>query len=161
MPRKRSFIFDSSTSSSAPNTMYVGIDSIANANTTTIAAGTIAAKKLRSVEIKPYGSTVQVVSGTNEWYLNNDIVVSSIFANLRGQSNFIPQGRDMIISMRKNHASNGVTTVFQTLTITKATANVRSNTTLTASTGDKIYFDVTQVGSTIPGMGLKLDITYY
>ena len=154
MPRKRSFLF-------SDGILYVNVDVVANANSVTTAAGSTASKKLKSVEIKPYASVVQVVSGTNEWYLNNNIVITNILSTLRGPSNFAPQGRDMIVVLRKNHASNGLTTTFQTITITKATTSKTVDVTLTALTGDKIYFDVTQVGSTIPGQGLKLDITYY
>jgi hypothetical protein len=154
MPRKRSFLF-------SDGILYVNIDVVANANSVTTAAGSTASKKLKSVEIKPYASVVQVVTGTNEWYLNSDIVITNILSTLRGPSNFAPQGRDMIVVLRKNHASNGLTTTFQTITITKSTTSKNVSTTLNASAGDKIYFDVTQVGSTIPGQGLKLDITYY
>lgn len=156
MPRKRSFLFDGAT-----NTLYVNVDIVANANSTTTAAGSSVSKKLKTVEIKPYGSVVQVVTGTNEWYLNNNIVITNILSTLRGPSNFAPQGRDMTVILRKKHASNGVTTNLQTITITKATSSKNLDATLTALTGDRIYFDVTQVGLTTPGSGLKLDITYY
>jgi len=154
MPRTRSFLFDSGI-------LYVNLDVVSNANSITTAAGSTASKKIKSVEIKPYASVVQVVTGTNEWYLNNNIVITNILSTLRGPSNFAPQGKDMIVVLRKKHASNGNTTTFQTITITKATTSKTVDVTLTALTGDKIYFDVTQVGSTIPGQGLKLDITYY
>ena len=154
MPRTRSFLFDSGI-------LYVNLDVVSNANSITTAAGSTASKKIKSVEIKPYASVVQVVTGTNEWYLNNNIVITNILSTLRGPSNFAPQGKDMIVVLRKKHASNGNTTTFQTITITKATTSKTVDVTLTALTGDRIYFDVTQVGSTIPGQGLKLDITYY
>jgi hypothetical protein len=154
MPRTRSFLFDSGI-------LYVNVDVVSNANSITTAAGSTASKKIKTVEIKPYASVVQVVTGTNEWYLNNNIVITNILSTLRGPSNFAPQGRDMIVVLRKKHASNGNTTTFQTITITKATTSKTVDTSLTALAGDRIYFDVTQVGSTIPGQGLKLDITYY
>jgi hypothetical protein len=154
MPRTRSFLFDSGI-------LYVNLDVVSNANSITTAAGSTASKKIKSVEMKPYASVVQVVTGTNEWYLNNNIVITNILSTLRGPSNFAPQGKDMIVVLRKKHASNGNTTTFQTITITKATTSKNVDVTLTALTGDRIYFDVTQVGSTIPGQGLKLDITYY
>lgn len=152
MPRKRSFLFDSGT-------LYAQIDVVANANSVSTIAGGNATRKLKSIEIKPYGSVVQAVTGTNEWYLNNNIIVTSIIATLRGPSNVAPQGRDMIVVIKKNNVN------FATITITKATTSkvidYTNTSPLFAYNGDKLTFDVTQPGLTTPGSGLKLDITYY
>lgn len=154
MARSRSFLFDSGV-------LYVNVDVVANANAITTVAGGVANKKIRTAEIKPYGSIVQLVTGTNDWYVNKDIIITNILATVRGQTNYVPKGQDLITVLKKNNASNSVTTTLSTITIPANLVSNSVNTTLSVLAGDKIFFDVTQVGTNQIGQGLKLDITYY
>ena len=89
------------------------------------------------------------------------IIITNILATVRGQTNYVPKGQDLITVLKKNNASNSVTTTLSTITIPANLVSNSVNTTLSVLTGDKIFFDVTQVGTNQIGQGLKLDITYY
>jgi hypothetical protein len=154
MPRIRSFIHDNGV-------IAINVDKISNANSTNIIAGSITIKKLKVIEIKQYAQILSVVSGVTAWPLNNDITITGIYATCRGPSNFSPQGKDLVFGIRRYLASNGTTISMGTFTIPKANSNVTSNTVYSCSSGDSLYFDVVQVGSTQAGAGLRLDITYY
>lgn len=175
MPRRRSFILDRGI-------IYVNLDTASNANSVTIAAGTLstsnilsnttsavtsAIKKLKTIEIKAPDFSVSPFTAYDGWLLNSNIVITSIVSSCRGSAisvgsaNFAPQGRDLICRIRKKHASNGVTTTMATISITKSTSSRTTSTIYNVSAGDTLLFDVTQVGSTRPGAGLKHDITYY
>jgi hypothetical protein len=68
MPRKRSFIFDSSV-------VYAGIDTVANSNSINTIAGGDVGKKLKVIEIKPYGTPVNIVTGVLGWVINKNIIM--------------------------------------------------------------------------------------
>lgn len=154
MARIRSFIYDSGF-------IYSGTDTVANANSISTIAGGDFGKKLKTIEIKPYGAPVNVVTGVLGWSINKNILITDITAELRASSTLAaaPVGSSMITRLRGSTPPS----TLSTLTIASGTSSITSffTTPLFIFSGDSLYVDVTQVGKTRPGLGLRWLITYY
>jgi len=158
MPRQRSFLFDSGI-------VYAQVDTVANANSITTIAGGTNTKQIKIITIKDYSLPVSKFNATNAWSINKNIIITSITAECRGQSNFSPTGGPLTIRLRRGAITYaGITPIINTLaiiTIPAATSSVTSTGLSFAFSGDDLFFDVITVGLTRPGLGLRLLVTYY
>lgn len=158
MPRKRSFLFDSGI-------VYAQVDTVANANSITTIAGGTNTKQIKTITIKDYNLPVSRFTATNAWTLNKNIIITSITAECRGQSNFAPTGGPITVQIRRGPITySGLTpivNVLTTISIPAASSTATSSGLLFAFSGDDLFFDVTAVGLTRPGLGLRLLVTYY
>jgi len=154
MPRKRSFIFDSSV-------VYAGIDTVANSNSINTIAGGDVGKKLKVIEIKPYGTPVNIVTGVLGWVINKNIIITSITAELRAASTLAaaPFGASLVTRIRGSSPPS----ILSTLTIASGTSSATTifTTPLFVFSDNNLFVDVTAVGLTRPGLGLRWLITYY
>lgn len=158
MPRKRSIIIDSGI-------VYAQVDTVANANSITTIAGGSNTKQIKIITIKDYNLPVSKFNATNAWTINKNIIITSITAECRGQSSIAPTGGNLTTRVRRGAITySGIVPSLTTLaliTIPAATSSVTSTGLLFAFAGDDLYFDVTEVGLTRPGLGLRLLVTYY
>jgi len=100
--------------------------------------------------------TTNISVGTNKFTFR--LPYGYKLLNIRGSLNTAPTGSDLIVDINKNGTS---------ILSTKLSININEKTSITASTpvvisdtifidNDEITIDIDQVGSTIPGAGLKI-----
>lgn len=158
MPRKRSVIIDSGI-------VYAQVDTVANANSITTIAGGTNTKQIKTIVIKDFNLPVSRFNATNAWTLNKNIIITNITAECRGLSNFAPTGGPLTIRVRRGGITySGIVPTINTLltlSIPAASSTATSSGLLFAFSGDDLFFDVTTVGLTRPGLGLRLLVTYY
>lgn len=162
MARIRGILIDNTFSK-----MFSNIDATVNATAQQLIAGSIARAAYTSIKQPGYPISVVTSIQPAQYFPNPGIITSASYsfrAQYSSQSALqaiIPQGRDVWVVLRKV-SSAGATANLGQFILSKGTSTGTINTgTIVISTGDTIYWDVTQVGTTQPGQGLLITTNYY
>lgn len=145
-------------------TLYSGIitTDLAVANNT---LATIAAKNI-PFQIKAPGATVTTVTDTIGWTVNSPTIVSQVKMDMMkvsattANSVVAPSGSSIITSIRKV-SNTGTTTVLGTTNVASGSISSTTAVNYSLNTYDTVYIDVTQVGSTFAGSGLRVTLSFY
>jgi len=123
--------------------------------------------KSQPVFIKPPGYIVQIVSAVYGWTLPGPAFIPTIQLTCVktnpatiSDSAVAPIGSSLNVNIRKV-TSLGATSNVATVSLSSGSANANTLVNLLINTGDTLYADVTQIGSSSPGSGLRLTYYYY
>ena len=158
MPRSRSILIDNS---SASGTIHTNVTTPVNAPVGFKLAGLT--PKTKVVQLKRSDEKVQVVTDKAGWTFTTRTQLSQINLTLNGTNAILktPQGRSLIVSIRKYNANTAATSVLTTISIPSGQASNTYSYTANFIANDKIFIDVTQVGLTRAGTGLVVTYLYY
>jgi hypothetical protein len=153
--RTRSILIDGSL-----GRMFSNTASSSSATSANLIAGTKAASSI--TYIKPKSSALTVVTATKgARFINSGLITSITYKFDGAATQAAPAGRAVIVRLRKV-SSNGTSTNIANYTLP---VNVLSGTITTEpiaiTADDSFFWDVTQVGTTRPGQGLYITMTYY
>jgi hypothetical protein len=97
---------------------------------------------------------LRVLNGISRWYAPASVTITKIIARV----DEAPTGNNLLL--RVNKVSAGVTTSIN-ITITATTIKTENNSpNLTLAADDYLTVDVTQIGGTNPGKGLRVTFIY-
>jgi hypothetical protein len=97
---------------------------------------------------------LRVLNGISRWYAPASVTITKIIARV----DEAPTGNNLLL--RVNKVSAGVTTSVN-ITITETTIKTENNSpNLTLAADDYLTVDVTQIGGTNPGKGLRVTFIY-
>lgn len=113
------------------------------------------------VVIRPtysFPGSASLFTGTLRWY--NDSGRTLTISSVRASVGTAPTGTSLIADVRKNGTSIWATTTANKPTIAVSTNTILRTTfdTTTVLNGDYLTVDVTQIGSTVPGSDLTVQI---
>lgn len=156
--RLRSILVDNTT-----GTIYTGTSTTVSASKDKIAAGVF--PKILKTSIVAPGRPVVIVNGNKPIKFARDVLITNIsmaVTNTSGKTVIAasPQGASLTIRIRKVNSSNEETTL-GSYSITSNSTTSTNTVSFNLLSTDSIFFDVTSIGSTKPGLGLFINTSYF
>ena len=156
--RTRKFIIDNTTGS-----IFSNISSSASATKANVAAGV--APKLKKLSTVRGGKSIVKVNGNKALISKKAVLISNVFlqvTNSRGKEDPLaaPVGASVTVRLRKVDTS-GIETTIQSFSITSGTTSSNNISNIEISATESLFADVTSIGTTKPGLGLNIFLTYY
>lgn len=156
MPRIRGLLIDNSAE---VGSIYTNITATANATPSkTISTGVT---KQFSVQIKPPGTSVQLFAAATPWTSPSRVSITSVYAVLVKKLTSditYPTGKDLIFRLRIHPNSGSRTDNYFTIPVNTTSLTQLFNYDLQVN--DRVFIDVTQIGSIRPGLGLTVHVRY-
>ena len=156
MPRLRGLLIDNSAE---VGSIYTNITATANATPSkTISTGVA---KQFSVQIKAPGTAVQLFNSASPWTVPSRVSITSVYAVLLQKLTSditYPTGKDLIFRLRVQPNSGARTDNYFTIPVN--TTSLTQSFSYDLSVNDRVFVDVTQIGSIRPGLGLTVYVRY-
>jgi hypothetical protein len=156
--RTRNLLIDNTT-----GTIYTNLTNTAAATKDKIAAGVF--PKIHKVTITGPGKNVVVVTANRPVNFGREVLINNVsmsVADSRGRvlAAAAPQGNPITVRLRKR-TSAGVESTLGTYSIAQNTTTFSSNVSFSIASTDSLFVDVTATGSTKPGLGLSVTISFF
>lgn len=148
--RTRNLLFDGSQGK-----VFTAVANTASANASNLVAGVM----IKSINIPQGSSTTSAKVATN---IGNGVnfPINALIISLSASVATAPTGKPINITVKKGSTYAGATQQ-ATLSIPAGSKTANTGVTISMTTSDYIFYDVTQVGSPQSGVGLSLSYTYY
>jgi hypothetical protein len=151
MPRRtRSILIDNTLGK-----IFTNIDTV-----TTDSSKLIAGTKLQATTISSGSKTNVVVAKNLGTGVGVPFVNPALLTTIKLSVSTAPAGQPIIVAV-KGGSSYANSSVLTTVTLPVNTSTVTSSMSITIQSGQNIYLDVTQAGTTKPGTGLSVRLEYY
>lgn len=156
--RTRKFLVDNTT-----GTVYSDVSDISSATKSNISAG-VSPKILRTAITSP-GKNVVIVNGNKPINFGRDVFINNVSLNVFDRLGRIgiaaaPQGSSIIVRLRKV-TSTGVESTLGTFSISSGNTASSTAASFSITSSDSLFYDVTSIGSTKPGLGLAVTTTFF
>jgi len=156
MARLRGLLIDNSAEIGS---IYTNIAATANATPSkTISTGVA---KQFSVQIKAPGTAVQLFNSASAWTSPSSVSITSVYAVLLQKLTSditYPTGKDLIFRLRIQPNSGSRTDNYFTIPVN--TTSLTQSFSYDLAVNDRVFVDVTQIGSIRPGLGLTVYVRY-
>lgn len=158
MRRTRVVLVDNTT-----GTIYTNVTKPSAASKASIIAG--AKPSTVKTTVSKAGKSVSIVNSNKPISPRREVLVTFISMEVtasRGLSTSAaaPFGNNLTVRYRKV-SSNGTTTTLGTHSITSGNTSYSTSVSYPLTNTDKLFIDVTSIGTTAPGLGLIVYTTYF
>jgi hypothetical protein len=156
--RTRKFLIDNTT-----GTVYSNVNSVSQASAANISAG-ISPKILKTTITAP-GKNVVIVNGNKPISFGREVIINNIALVVTDKSGVTsstaaPQGSSITVRLRKVTSAGAVSTL-GTYSISSNGTSSSTASSFTIASTDSLFFDVTGIGSTKPGLGLSVTTSFF
>ena len=114
-----------------------------------------------SVQIKTPGTAVQLFNSASAWTSPSSVSITSVYAVLLQKLTSditYPTGKDLIFRLRIQPNSGSRTDNYFTIPVN--TTSLTQSFSYDLAVNDRVFVDVTQIGSIRPGLGLTVYVRY-